>query len=1014
MNTTTTNGTPKKKGGTGGVGGTGGTGGGEFRKGVKSGKEVWVNGALGLEGEVRVLRKKGMMLMDWIRSGRAAITSGAAAAVAATTNAIQRKGEDDKDKDKEKRRITGTSEAGGGEERTIQHDGHKQEQQHTRAADENGKSTTSTQPHQQQLEQKQQQQQQQQQQRQQASAARAENGSGGAPENGATTTGKGAGKDETQDGAKVSTAGADGPSAVGANGDATTKEDSERQRSGAEAEKLDADAMRRKIAEEDALVHRARAIAKLRRDAVAVRAAMKIRNESNKSGSGGGGGAQRHNKQQQQQKHVTTPNLQASSGEAWPEPRRRKCHWDYVLEEMAWLAEDVMQERAWKQSVAGHLARSAKSARTWLALPLEERQLKQTAAKLGAFVGGFWQSVATEGAEQQQQQQQQQAKGGDNAKTPKRGSIDAYALRFIESVCAAHDTGDVTTEDNGGDDTEIGGRGPGGGGPWLFLETSSGSAAREAEEAVFFYDFNPDSLTAYLESCVAEEEASLENHKLALREWEDEQERLRRTVAAAAADAAAAERRLKKKGLLAEADANGKKGKRGKLKKKGMLVLGADEIYDEETGTIIKKKRGRDDAKDKDLLKGKKKGKKGKLGEGANTLLDPTGLLSGGMPPGFGLSDIDADALLKGKKGKAGDRKKKGDAVGKGRARGLADKAKGRKGLGASMAERVPWTKADEQMLLAIVHEFGSNWQLVADVVNSGYAIKGVYRRPEQCKMRFRVLQGNSQREIQAQAAAAAAAAVAAASGDPQQQQPQLASQASTGSALLQQISQQQLPPQLQLQAGGSGIVTNAVNVPLQPGQALEGMDPAQLANQQQHAAIMTKQNARQLLQRGQPADDELVKRHLDQIQTVMKRFQMAKTVRIVGAPPDPSADEGGGSAAIEESGEVLLRKQAPAHGSHAEAVRLISAGGFKSPRELAISALQSLEAAAAPSRHRDDGQNRARQQQQQRHQSQPQQHPSQSLQPAGTSQHQTPSKMPEQPLSHVSKPEQSQQPSKI
>lgn len=34
------------------------------------------------------------------------------------------------------------------------------------------------------------------------------------------------------------------------------------------------------------------------------------------------------------------------------EPPRRKAHWDYVLEEMQWLAVDFMQERKWKKAAA--------------------------------------------------------------------------------------------------------------------------------------------------------------------------------------------------------------------------------------------------------------------------------------------------------------------------------------------------------------------------------------------------------------------------------------------------------------------------------------------------------------------------------------------------------------------------------------------------------------------------------------------------------------------------------------
>ena len=35
-----------------------------------------------------------------------------------------------------------------------------------------------------------------------------------------------------------------------------------------------------------------------------------------------------------------------------PEPPRPKVHWDYLCEEMQWLAADFAQERRWKRGVA--------------------------------------------------------------------------------------------------------------------------------------------------------------------------------------------------------------------------------------------------------------------------------------------------------------------------------------------------------------------------------------------------------------------------------------------------------------------------------------------------------------------------------------------------------------------------------------------------------------------------------------------------------------------------------------
>lgn len=42
----------------------------------------------------------------------------------------------------------------------------------------------------------------------------------------------------------------------------------------------------------------------------------------------------------------------------YPPPPRKKVHWDYLLEEMNWLAIDFTQERRWKMALANHLAKT--------------------------------------------------------------------------------------------------------------------------------------------------------------------------------------------------------------------------------------------------------------------------------------------------------------------------------------------------------------------------------------------------------------------------------------------------------------------------------------------------------------------------------------------------------------------------------------------------------------------------------------------------------------------------------
>ena len=66
-----------------------------------------------------------------------------------------------------------------------------------------------------------------------------------------------------------------------------------------------------------------------------------------------------------------------------------------------------------------------------------------------------------------------------------------------------------------------------------------------------------------------------------------------------------------------------------------------------------------------------------------------------------------------------------------------------------------PWTPVEDQLLCAIVHEFGSNWGLITDVFAASAPFKGVYRRAEQCRWRFQRLTQSAEGEGDPNAVAA-------------------------------------------------------------------------------------------------------------------------------------------------------------------------------------------------------------------------------------------------------------------
>ncbi|XP_043703526.1 chromatin modification-related protein EAF1 B-like isoform X3 [Telopea speciosissima] len=79
-----------------------------------------------------------------------------------------------------------------------------------------------------------------------------------------------------------------------------------------------------------------------------------------------------------------------------PSEYRRKSHWDFVLEEMAWLANDFMQERLWKITAAAHICHSV-AFTGWFRFNEQNLRRKQrkVAHILAKAVMQFWNSAET-------------------------------------------------------------------------------------------------------------------------------------------------------------------------------------------------------------------------------------------------------------------------------------------------------------------------------------------------------------------------------------------------------------------------------------------------------------------------------------------------------------------------------------------------------------------------------------------------------------------------------------------
>nr|CAB3477417.1 unnamed protein product [Digitaria exilis] len=76
--------------------------------------------------------------------------------------------------------------------------------------------------------------------------------------------------------------------------------------------------------------------------------------------------------------------------------KKRKSHWDFVLEEMVWMANDFMQERLWKSAAAALMSHCISSrGRAVFEEANIQRKQKSVARVLANVVTNFWRSVDT-------------------------------------------------------------------------------------------------------------------------------------------------------------------------------------------------------------------------------------------------------------------------------------------------------------------------------------------------------------------------------------------------------------------------------------------------------------------------------------------------------------------------------------------------------------------------------------------------------------------------------------------
>ncbi|XP_068099542.1 E1A-binding protein p400 isoform X2 [Hyperolius riggenbachi] len=129
------------------------------------------------------------------------------------------------------------------------------------------------------------------------------------------------------------------------------------------------------------------------------------------------------------------------------EPSRPKSHWDYLLEEMQWMATDFAQERMWKLASAKKLVRTAaryheeKRMNIERAKTEEENKMKRIAASIAREIEYFWSNIEQVVEIKLQMEFQEKKRKALNL------SLDSMKgpLKAIEEACVKHKHGDIKT-----------------------------------------------------------------------------------------------------------------------------------------------------------------------------------------------------------------------------------------------------------------------------------------------------------------------------------------------------------------------------------------------------------------------------------------------------------------------------------------------------------------------------------------------------------------------------------------
>ena len=370
------------------------------------------------------------------------------------------------------------------------------------------------------------------------------------------------------------------------------------------------------------------------------------------------------------------------------EPPRTVAHSDYLLRESRWLAVDIAQERVWKMEVAKKLAHEIAT--------LDRKKMHSRMLERRGTVA------------------QTTEKGRKKRGAKADEDIEARNGKYEE--CS-----------DGVDRRSI----------WEMGTSAAGGeiapATPPATDSIFTYQIIDGAVERYFGSLEQESRRKAQEYERALRDYEVEMERVRRLAREAAKRREEEARRAAMEAAAAEAEARRlaaarEEASKARKKKKSELLEGVSsaDVMGKRPGGPIQE----------GILK------KAKILDG-----DVVGLESGKGPSTEVVGEYTVEYVeRKGKKGMVIKDKNGKLLKGAELKKAQMEVAQRQKALEKQRAkdktpgETIPWMKSEDNLLCAIVMEFGSNWALVADILNVHSHFQGWHRKQDSCRNRFRLL----------------------------------------------------------------------------------------------------------------------------------------------------------------------------------------------------------------------------------------------------------------------------------